>query len=324
VRSRSGFTLIELLVVIAIIAILIGLLVPAVQKVRDAAARTQTANNLKQCALATHNAHDQLKYFPPYNGIYGQISTWNATFYVHLLPFVEQGPLYAQCVTAASAAVCIVGNAAAPIVPAYLAPPDYTQINSGAGAVNFAVNMLLWYTPGSTAGQQVGGTAAYGALTSPTTKVKMPATFQDGTSNTILMATRFMQCGATATTSIQVAFTGAVVGTSTTNYGGTPAAAGAATYAPVFAFGFTVAGTNTGADSAPIGTNALGWQAAPSPQANCSPTYPNGVQSFYPQAIQIARCDASVSSCSSAMSAGTWAIALTPSGGETMPADWNQ
>src|SRR5438876_5604567 len=125
-RWRKAFTLIELLVVIAIIAILIALLVPAVQKVREAAARTQSVNNLKQISLAVHSAHDAYKKFPPTDGFYTstwanqQITSanwavgqggvvWNSPqtwgvgnpppsprgpIFYWLLPFVEQAPMY--------------------------------------------------------------------------------------------------------------------------------------------------------------------------------------------------------------------------------------
>ncbi len=102
-RSRSGFTLIELLVVIAIIAVLIGLLLPAVQAAREAARRSQCVNNLKPLGLAAHNSHDVNYSFPMGSSLattiaYGNppaIGGWtNWSAHSLLLPYLEQTPLY--------------------------------------------------------------------------------------------------------------------------------------------------------------------------------------------------------------------------------------
>src|SRR6516225_2131942 len=95
IPPRRGFTLIELLVVIAIIAVLIGLLLPAVQKVREAANRVKCGNNLRQLGLAAHHYHDDHQHLPPSMGYtpLAESGVWGHHFF-HLLPYLEQDGLF--------------------------------------------------------------------------------------------------------------------------------------------------------------------------------------------------------------------------------------
>src|SRR5258705_4105423 len=95
-RLRNAFTLIELLVVIAIIAILIGLLVPAVQQVREAANRAACQNNLHQVGVAIHNFENSFKRFPPASTRIADPNYWmhGPTWWVYILPYLEQSAVF--------------------------------------------------------------------------------------------------------------------------------------------------------------------------------------------------------------------------------------
>jgi prepilin-type N-terminal cleavage/methylation domain-containing protein/prepilin-type processing-associated H-X9-DG protein len=138
-KTRAGFTLIELLVVIAIIAVLIGLLLPAVQKVREAAARTKCANNLKQLGLAVHAYHDGFNQIPPnaktinYNWARDSVvagpNTW--TWIARILPYVEQGALANQY-NIPNGTLGQAQAGLATVIPVLLCPSDGTETNNPA------------------------------------------------------------------------------------------------------------------------------------------------------------------------------------------------
>jgi prepilin-type N-terminal cleavage/methylation domain-containing protein len=320
---RRGFTLIELLVVIAIIAILIGLLVPAVQRVREAASRTQCANNLKQLGLAAHNYHDQQKHLPPgigyyptaENGVFG-------TYFFHLLPNLEQANLFCSALGVVPfpppdgpTNVHFPGNNKVHSQPVavFLCPSDPSVGPGGAVSINgFSFGASCYGPNALIAGKADLTTKPYTVNSQGKARID---DITDGTSNTVLYAEKYGRC---TNTTLAPQFQDG--GTAWAYSGAAPFPWQPSPMTPPlkpFQPGFCIpAMVNQGAPDA-LGPTSI-FQVQPNPN-NCDPTR---ASTAHPGGIQVGLVDGTVRMLAPNLSGNTWWAAVTPRGTEVLGSDW--
>ena len=292
---RRGFTLIELLVVIAIIAVLIGLLLPAVQKVRQAAARMQSANNLKQITLAVHNYEGVANKLPG-NAITLPNGLRVSCHYL-LLPFVEQDNLYTASGVSNAA---YLANAKTVIKP-FIAPldtslPGSTVTINGTvwAASNYAANHTIFGYPGN-------GTNWTGfANNSFDNKGRRLVDITDGTANTVMWGERYASCSS---------------GGSLWAYRHVDPAPTNPTFPGWARMAFFPANWTSNNHTTPFA--AVPPQDRPLP-ANCSPY---NLQAFTAAGCQISMCDGSVRNVTTSISTTVWFAAIWPDDGNAL-GDW--
>jgi prepilin-type N-terminal cleavage/methylation domain-containing protein len=289
---RRGFTMIELLVVIAIIAVLIGLLLPAVQKVRDAAARIQCANNLKQIGIAMHNYHGTYDTLPP--GIGYGLGDGNVygTGYLRLLPYIEQEPLF-KLATVNGFVYAPNNSVLAQPIRALVCPSDPTAgngvvqdgdgVNWGASSYAGNVQVFCEVDPKTR------------VLKNPQRYAKFESAFPDGMSNTLLVVEKYALCHNDSNPEGGTFWAYDRLGPSVMPYH------------PAYAVNW-----NNGS----IGPSS---KFVVRPVAGkCDPT----LASTAHDAMQACLADGSVRSLSPAMSGTTWWAACTPDFGDVLGNDW--